>query len=360
MFRKSFLFVLLLCTLTYGRAQNLFSDEIIPIGENEFMPFTKGIVLKDLANDQLPMINKICQMILSWDSLNPPKGFETRLYNNDHIIDITFSAYVREGGTKTIKSGALLSIWVNEPNRIFGTPVVENIYLQPEKVADFYGHPVYQNTNQEVTVIKKSESPLFVPVTQEEYLQQLINSELKKREKDKSGQTEINSIEIITEMDNAYKILLKTDPVAAAEYKSEIDKFKADMAKEATDNSSVDLVSALKNELGSLSPSERVLPAWYSIGAFEKYGNFSGLIPVSNAKDGSALVKLASEYAGTINNRNAIELLVIRWNLCSDNSTSDKPRLFNGKAEGFELADYYMAKLYRQKEIWEKIIALIN
>ena len=132
------------------------------------------------------------------------------------------------------------------------------------------------------------------------------------------------------------------------------------MAYDATENSSDDLVTALKKEFESLSPAERSKPARYSTDAFENYGNFSGLIPEIHATEGTALVKVAPEYARLANNKDAIKLLVIRWNLGNDNSTSDKPRLFDGEAKGFLLADYYMAKLYRQQEIWSNIIALIN
>ncbi len=360
MFKKAFVLVLLLASLTSARAQNSFSDEIITIGENEFMPCTRGIVLKDQEGGQLPMIEKICQPISSWDSLKPPKGFEARFYARGQILDLTFSAYLKEGGLKTVKSGALLSICVNDPVRAFGTPVIDNIFLQPEKVAEFWGYPVYQNTNQEITVISKSKSPLFVPVTQGEYLQQLIDTELKKQKNDAGGQRESNSDVIVAEMGKTYKVLLKSDPVAAAEFKIEIDKFKADMANDATENSSDDLVTALKKEFESLSPAERSKPARYSTDAFENYGNFSGLIPEIHATEGTALVKVAPEYARLANNKDAIKLLVIRWNLGNDNSTSDKPRLFDGEAKGFLLADYYMAKLYRQQEIWSNIIALIN
>jgi hypothetical protein len=159
-------------------------------------------------------------------------------------------------------------------------------------------------------------------------------------------------------MEKGYKELLKTDPTSAAEFKTEIEKFKADMVNNATDNIPDNMLTSLKKELDNLSPAERNKPAMYSLSAMEKYGNFSGLIPVT--EKGTALVKIAPEFSDLMNKKNALKLLVISWNVGINNSTSDKPRLFDGEATGFGLADYYMAKLYHQQKIWNNIFNLVQ
>lgn len=358
--RKTHLLFLLLFSTVISMAQGSYSNQIVTIGEDEFMPYCRGEVRKHFEGESAQMMEKIYRAIASWDSLNPPKGFEARFTGSNHVLDLIFAAYIKQGNSKTVKSGAMLSFYINDPIRVFGFPVVENIFFQPEKVADFYGYPVYQNTNTEVTVIIKSNNSLFVPVTQGEYLQQLIKVETDKQNKSAGNHQKSDSDEILAEMEKAYKELLKTDPSAAAEFKTEIQKFKTEMTNEGTENNADDLLTSLKRELDKLSPAGRNKPAWYSLGAIEKYGNFSGLIPDTVAEEGTALVKIAAEFSGLINEKNALKFLAISWNVGIDNSTSDKPRLLDGEVKGFGLADYYIANLYRQQIIWNKIINLVQ
>ncbi|HEX3008093.1 MAG TPA: hypothetical protein VHO90_10805 [Bacteroidales bacterium] len=351
-----------LFSVVLGRvsAQNAYSDQVVTIDDNAFLPFRKGKVVKHLEGDRAALLEKIYQAIASWDTLNSPKGFEANFYGIGKNMDVTFSAYVKEENTITVNGGAVLSFFVNDPARIMGSPVVNNIFLQPEKVAAFYGYPVYQNTNTEVTVITKSKAPLFVPVTQEEYLTELIKSETKKAGGEAAQSPKSDSETVLAEMGKTYRELLKTDAVAAAEFKTEMQNFKADMANLPKEDALTSMLSLLKKELEDMPAADRSKPAWYSTGAMEKYSNFSGLVPESNSDEGTALVKLSPALASMTNVNDAIKVLVIRWNLGNDNSASDKPRLFNGDAKGYMLADYHLAKLYNNKKIWTSIINLMQ
>ena len=53
-------------------------------------------------------------------------------------------------------------------------------------------------------------------------------------------------------------------------------------------------------------------------------------------------------------------MLIVSWNVGPDISDSDKPVLFDYEPKGFLLADYYMARLYHQKTVWNKIIGLVS
>jgi len=357
--RKGLLFLVFSGLLAPVVAQNSYSEQTIAFSEDEFFPYCKGRVLKHIEGEGSTVMEQIYEAIISWDSLNPPKGFEINFKAGDSYAELVFSAYVKEGDSKTTKSGAILSFYINDPARILGSPVADNIFLQPEKVDDFYGFPVYRNTNNEVTVISKSRTPLFVTVTREEYLQQLIKAETGKQNKQEGSQHKSDSEVILAEMEKSYRELLKMDAEAAAEFRLEIQKFRSDMAKDQNDDAPVGLLTSLKAELAKLSPAERKQPALYAVGAFEKYGNFSGLVPESNREEGTALVRLAPAYASMTNNKQTINMLVISWNVGSDNSNSDKPRLFDDEPDGFLLADYYMARLYHQQEIWNNIISLV-
>ena len=357
--QKALLLIVLSGLLAPVKAQNTYSDQIVAFGEDEFFPYTRGRILKNIGGDKTALMEQIFQTIISWDSLNPPKGFEISFNAGDNHAQLTFSAYVQEDGLKTTKSGSVLTFHINDPIRVLGSPVAENIFLRPEKADDFYGFPVYRNTDKEVTVISKNKAPLFVPVTREEYLQQLIKAESAREDKQEGSGQKSDSEIILAEMEKTYKELLKADTEAAAEFKTEIQKFRADMAKDQDAGAPAGLLASLQAELAKMSPAERKQPAWYAVGAFEKYGNLSGLVPESGRESGTALVRLAPAYAGMTNNKNAIKILILSWNVGSDNSNSDKPYLFDGEPQGFQLADYYMARLYHQQTIWNNIICLI-
>lgn len=357
--RNALFLMLLSGLLAPAAAQNSYSDQTVAFGEDEFLPYTRGRILKNIEGERASQMERIYEAIMLWDSLNPPKGFEIRFNAGDSHAELTFSAYVKEGDLRTTKSGALLSVYINDPARVLGSPVAENIFLQPEKVSDFYGYPVYKNTDSEVTVISKAGTPLFVPVTREEYLQQLIKTESAKEVKEAGSQQKSDSEIILEEMEKSYRDLLKVDTEAAAEFKIEIQKFRADMANGQETEPPASFLASLEAELAKLSPAERKQPALYSVGAFEKYGNFSGLVPESDREAGTALVRPAPEYASLAYKKNSINMLILSWNVGSDNSNADKPRLFNSEPKGFMLADYHMARLYNQKTIWDKIISLV-
>ncbi|MBP1665031.1 MAG: hypothetical protein H6Q19_2171 [Bacteroidetes bacterium] len=360
--RTTQLLFLIMCLPIVSIAQVSYSNRVVVVGEDEFLPECRGEVLKQMEGEKAPLMEKIYDAIASWESLKPPKGIEARFAGSNNLLEVTLSAYLKQGSSKTVKSGATLMLYINDPARIAGSPVVNNIYLLPEKVADFYGYPVYQNTDREVSLISKIRTSPFVPVTRGEYLQQLIEVETKKLKEYGGENTDNDMDKILAEMEKAYNELLKTVPSAASELKVEIEKFRTDKAKQGTSNETDDLLTSLKKELDKLTPAERDKPARYSPGAMEKYNNLSGLIPDNNSDEGDALVKIAPEFSGLVNEKSAIRFLVVSWNVGDNNSTSDKPRLYNvdADAKGFDLDDYYMARLYRQQKIWNDIFNLVQ
>jgi len=83
------------------------------------------------------------------------------------------------------------------------------------------------------------------------------------------------------------------------------------------------------------------------------------LVPESDREAGTALVRLAPAYLSMAGHKDAINMLILSWNVGSVNAEADKPHLFHGKPEGFQLADYYMARLYHQQKIWSSLISLV-
>lgn len=358
MYSKLLMLIFLSAMAMQAKSQ-LFSDQVVTIGDDNFMPYTRGVVEKQLEGDRKVMMEKIFDIISSWDSIRPPRGFKVDFYGSSHSLDISFSTYVNEENIKFVKGGPSFSIFINDPFLICGSPEVNDIFLLPVKVADFYGFPIYQNTRQEITVISKINEPLFVPVSRQEYLKELIIAEENKQKT--AGNQTGNSVEdILSEMEKSYRELLKIDPAEAAVFKTSMDEFRAGQKNAEAGGKPADMLQMLKRELEDMSPSQRNSPAYYSIGAMEQFGNLSGLVPAEQATEEMALVRIAPAFNQLKENTSAIKLLVIRWNLGNDNSIHDKPRYYDGGLTGFMLADNKMAQLCNQQNIWESIFNLLK
>lgn len=358
MYTKIFVVTLLSVLVLQAKSQ-LFSDQVVTLGDDDFMPYTRGVVDKQIEGDRKVMMGKISDIISSWDSIHPPRGFKVDFYGSNQLLDVSFSAYINVGNSNITKGGPAFSIFINDPGLICGSTVVNDIFLLPEKVADFYGFPIYQNTRQEVTVISVINDSLFVPVSRQEYLQALILEE-ENRQKNEGNQTGNSAEDILLEMEKSYKELLKIDPVEAAVFKISMDEFRADQAKAEAGGKPAGMLQMLKRELEDMSAFEKNSPAYYSVGAMEKYGNLSGLVPAEQAKEDMALVRIAPVFDKLKENKSAIKLLVISWNLGNNSSITDKPRCYSGGTTGFMLADNKMVELYNQQDIWESIFNLLK
>ena len=87
--------------MTPALAQNSYSEQTVAFGEDEFFPYCRGRVLKHIDGESITMMEQICEAIITWDSLNPPKGFEISFNASDRYAELTFSAYVKEDDSKT-------------------------------------------------------------------------------------------------------------------------------------------------------------------------------------------------------------------------------------------------------------------
>lgn len=341
-----------------ARSQQVFSDQVVHIEEDDFMPYTRGEVLRTFVGDYDNLMEEICTIISSWDSINPPKGFRVDFSSiQSTMLEITFSSYIKEYDERIVKRGPVLYLSINNPSEIFGIPIITDIFLQPTKVSDFYGYPVYQNVRQKVTVIMKNDVPFSVPVTREEYINGLLNAD---ENHGPNGSGSYMGDDVLVEMEKAYGALLKIDQAAAAEFKTEMDNYRSDLAQQKQEVDSEDLRTSLINELERLSPEERKSPAYYALGAMDQYGNLSGLLPSGHEDEGEALVRINPVLKNVVGNTSAIELLVISWYLGKSNDSDDNPRLYSDGNKGFMLADYHMAELYKQQDLWNKIFDLLK
>ncbi len=344
-----FLTIILSQLSILGQNKTPFSDKIVEHNGVAFLPYCKGEVKNKITGNNNSNADKIFSVIASWQPFCPPQGFKLTAFGDNSYLELILDPYFLESGQAITNGGSSATIYFNAPSKIFDIPVVSDIYFKPEKTADFLGYPIYFNGRFETSAISKAQNPLFLPVTREEFLKDLIADEEKKQKEYGTG---LSVDESLREMEKAYRELLKRDKVAAAEFKNEMDDYAANL-KQNIDTP--DLVSLLKTELDKLSPSERKTQAYYSIGAMEKYGNFSGLVPESDKDSGNLLVR--PNYSLIEKGKNSIQLIVVKWNLTTTNKENCSPRLYIPKQNvGYEIADNILSELYNNTDIWRQIL----
>jgi len=315
----------------------------------------------------------IVSILSQWAKLLPPKGFEARFNTIINVLpDDSFDDPEDDPSPKTSATIELYFapyLWSNEmgkyPDYEFatkvtiyvnylsgylpGSSIAKNIYVCPLKTADFYGASIYQTNRQEITIFSKSGVPLFLPVSQEEFLKEQIKDAQKKSSP--APQKE----DMRKQIESTYQSLLKLNKEEAEEFKKESLKGLDEMGTVK----SIDMAGMLKKELQSMSSTERKRQGVYSLGALEKYNNASGLCPKSGLDDGDPLVKINPELLGTSGSGD-IRLLVIGWEkLRMEDGSYDKPRFFKGKEKYDNLHIWNMGQLYLQKEIWQKVFSLV-
>lgn len=248
------------------------------------------------------------------------------------------------------EGGPHLEISINDPLSIVGHSVASGIYINPQKTADFYGYPIY-NTGREVTIVTKAKIPLYVPVSQEEYLRALIAETAKKTSPQPDKEDYQKQLQ---EMEKNYQELRKQDAEAAKEVRKAIDDLRKELNQKRDDNqSSIDPVTMLKNKLSAMTEEERKREAYYG------GEDITGLVPYEQRKYGEELVRINPSLMHETS-KSGIHLLVLSWTISSDNMNSDKPRFYNKKTYGYYHVDYLMSKLYENREIWRKVFDMVQ
>ncbi len=352
-----FFSLLILSKYSFSQQRSPFSDKRVVVGERVFLPYTKGDVIKKINRPQKLVLDKICSIITAWDSIAPPQGMKVFCSGFDNSLEIYFLPFLFEDDTRfASEGGPTLSFYVNTPLQMFGSPIVADIFLCPQKAADFYGFSIYRTDHQEVTIVCKKKLPLFIPVSQEEFLKALIAKEEKNALKGLGPDYQTT----FKEMEQAYQKMLKMDKEAAKDFKQQMDEFRAESVKNGGGSNMIDIFTSLKKELFDLTSEERKQQAYYMGSlAIEEYHNVSGLVPYSSKENGEALVKANPEL---INNssKDKIQLLIIAWSLGGNSQNIDKPRFYKEGNKGFRIAYNKMAELYRQKKIWEQVFQMVD
>lgn len=382
-----FILIIVFCTLlTHAQEPQPFSDKVVTIDETDFFPYTKGEIKTRYTLVHSPDLNnpiienaykehfrRIEKTITQWPTIQPPQGIAVLFWNFFSIApktstktsktihygrtELLFCCYILDfEGKKTPfwKSSAGVDLYQNCTDDLSGTFLIEDILLCPRKVAEFHGMPIYQTTRNEVTVISKKGIPLFVPVSQEEYLNACIRQaeDLLRKEKENHDQAG-NPGEL---MEETYRELLKLDPKTAAEFKKEMEQALPELEAEPESSSKI-MLARLMTELNNMNQTEKESQAYYNINAMETYNNLSGLVPPENKENAETLVRinpLLIDYSRP----NDLQLITLSWNV-GHKINSDKPRLYNQGSKGYQLKDHRMFQLYNDATIWNQLFQLV-
>jgi len=350
---RKYLFILLFAVSNIAVFGQQYSRKTVTVGEDAFLPYIKGKVVNRIPKNDVNS-QKIFIILQSQPSVNMPQGYEVEAYSDgtNGILDMYFMPYLLDEGETVRKAGGSVSFYFNNIASILGQPLqsgIGEIYTAPMKIGDFIGYPIYENEGRETTAIYKGNEPLFLPISQEEYLTALIKAEEKKQ---KNNGSTTSASENLKEMEKAYQELLKTDKTAAEEFRKEMESYRKDLAQA---NTTDDLTTSYKRELARLSPTERKKQAFYATYAMEKYGNFSGLIPERGTGNAQPLIK--PNYKAISKNTNYnIRLIVVKWKL-SYNEHPYSPRYYQPQNKfGYALTDDKIYELYQNQIVWKRII----
>lgn len=343
-----------------------FSDEILLYRGERFMPFLDGPIEEftrssdGFGGQQLQQaglmrenLSRLSGIIKSCPTFNPPQGFklvinsttlpaiqwhENKSLGGEVKLDLYGIMVCNEKPCYDKKPDASVTFTVNDPTRLLSTHVIEDIWMQPRKVADFYGYPVYRfsNQNRELTVISKRDVPIFIPVTREEFMLKLIRNfnelitrdqifaALPETHETLLGTTEEERINRYAEFEKAYEAMHRFDPLLARKLKINLETTERRL-EESENDSTINVTLAqfilmqvsvwsegigkLRAELNAMTISERRSQAhWSEAEAFSS----SGLTPPGHPGS-HPLARLNPAFLDHNIPPTDIQLLVVDW-----------------------------------------------
>src|SRR5574344_1369239 len=182
---RKYLFILLFAVSNIAVFGQQYSRKTVTVGEDAFLPYIKGKVVNRIPKNDVNS-QKIFIILQSQPSVNMPQGYEVEAYSDgtNGILDMYFMPYLLDEGETVRKAGGSVSFYFNNIASILGQPLqsgIGEISTAPMKIGDFIGYPIYEKEGRETTALYNGNQPLFLPISQEEYLTALIKAEEKKQ-----------------------------------------------------------------------------------------------------------------------------------------------------------------------------------
>ncbi len=382
-----------------------FSDEIILYRGERFMPFIDGPVEEnsfsspDFTRQQLRMVGvmrenlvkasaamKACQLF------HPPQGFKLSIqsstlppvefHNNESLsgslrLELFVTMVCNERPCYDKKTDAAVTLVFNDPAQLAAIHVMDDIWLQPRKISDFYGYPVYKlySGSREITVIRDNELPLYLPVAREDFIMTLIRhfseiisddehlASLPQSKEKLLSISEEERAERNSEFNKAYARMFRFDPLLARKLKDNFEEAERRLA-EAQSDTSLSITQAqfvnmqvnvwreairkLRAELNAMSPSERRSQAHWSE---SEQMNTSGLTPPGHPGS-HPVARINPLIIDNSRPRTDIQLITIEWGVDLAPFASFK--------QGRSLQYNKLYELSQCGEVWKQIFEMVK
>lgn len=386
-------------------AQVAFSDEIILYRGERFMPFIDGPleVTHNVSGDltrqqqrQLPILKgkmaDLGSLFTNCSLLRPPQGMKAvmttdiqpprdpgdyKSLRGSLLLKLYVTMVCNERPCWDKITDATLKIDINDPSRLAAIHVMDDIWISPRLVSEFFGHPVYRlnDGHREISVITKKNVPPYIPVSREDFIFSLISHFEKTISEGESLSTRPESETIILvsnptdkerrkkAFDKDYENLFRFDPLLAKklndnylEAERRLEQAKSDTAAAFTMANFIRMqmlvwqegIRKLRAELNAMSPLERRSQAHWSE---SEALNTSGLTPPGHP--GSfPLVRINTEILDASLPVTNIQLITVEWGIETEPYITFK--------HGRNLQYHKLHQLHECKEIWEGIPGLLT
>jgi hypothetical protein len=396
--------VILLCSCWILRAQKTGTGQEIVSNYRGpgLTPFHEGLIEKNIfispeiirlkPSPFLSLKNKIntCLSFFSNDTLyGSMKGVRITFtgratLSKDKSSPSQFPVFGIEVGFHTIHSGDSIPLWsgdpdawltvtFNNPLKLTGYPIIQDIYEEPLVTGDFFGHREYHRISvpHRMVAVKNNPGAFFDPVTREDFLLTLISYFQMSLDKEEKPQTQPSKEPVLQatqwNRENAFKKfeehlkeIRKYDPLLAqrleAAYREEISA--KGIQPLPGDINKVDRIIALatwreavrklKAEMNAMSPLERKSQAWWSN---SENANVSGLTPAGYSGS-RPLVRINKNLVDKSRSPSDIQLIVIEWPEILVPETQDQT--------GFNPASSKLFRILENETLWNQVFTMLN
>lgn len=382
-----------------------FSDEIVLYRGERFMPFIDGaleeytIPSTDFTRQQLRMVGTMrdniaeaADILKSCQIFHPPQGFKLVIYSQAHPpvdfhdneslsgslrLEFFVTMVCNERPCYDKKSDATVTITFNDPTKLAAIHIMDDIWIQPRKISDFFGYPVYKlfNGRKEITVATNNEQPLYLPVSREDFIMTLIRhigkiiaddellANLPHYRETQLGLTETETEKRKADFEKAYTNLFRFDPLLARKLKDNFEQAERKLYEAKSDSSVIithtqyinmqlsvwrEGIRKLRAELNAMSPSERRSQAHWSE---SETMNTSGLTPPGHPGS-NPVARINPQLIDNSKPETDLQLFTIEWEV-------DTAPYANFK-QGRSLQYHKLYELSQCGEVWENLFSLVK
>lgn len=359
-----------------------FSDKVVNIRGAKYTPYHKGnytFEAKEKGDEQFiknkdfvsarALITKINNILKQSVWINSPQGVEVESWmttDKDNYgvtgrpngIHWRISPYFmgKEKPFFNNHAGRSAFLKLNNITNIVGTFSFENsdvMWEMPEKIGEFYGYPVYLHSTGSVAIISKKGVPLYLPVSREKYLKNMI--------KLLSMDDEKLKVEIDSSMAVAYGDLEKSKPYldnsTFAQMKATLDEQYKELLKNMPSKSPElrAVIKIFEDALSQTPADELKLPARIAFDGDKNSADATGLVRPTQAG-----IDIVIPNPALIDNsriHSSPQLLII---ILSLNDAMEDKRLYENSNDPVNLKHYTKWKFFAEADLWKKVFDLIE